>query len=216
MTTTIQIEEMAIPCPRCGADNDNESIYCGTCGAPLRLSGAPLPPPDLTTQKSITVSRAPRAQIPKRTRNIVIVADAVILILVVVAVAIVSARTVGPVITQSQTLNIVNGSFAVDKSGYTYYTIGVPGGTTDDEVKGSFSTTAVSGIQVYIMNGENLFVWAINPATVHVSSYFKSGPVVSDSINVKLSPGTYYLIFDNTFSNYSKVVQANFSLYYNP
>ncbi len=214
----MQIEKMAILCSKCGTSNDDESIYCGACGAPLRSGSASLLPPELAPKQMTSVPPVQRPQIPKGTRNKVIAADAVILIIVVIAVALFSYRGVAPTTVQSQSLNIVNGSLNLDKGGYVYYMFTVPGGATDSQVKGNFTvaTGGGDGIQVYIMNNENLFIWANSPASAHVSTYYQSGKVTLGSINARLSPGTYYLIFDNTFSNSSKVVQTNVSLVYNP
>ena len=208
---------MAFPCSRCGTSNDDESIYCGACGALLHSSSTATPPPELPPQETVSAPPAQRPRIPKRTRNLVITADAVILIVVVIAVAIAGPRGVPPPLVQSQSVSIVTGSLNLENGGYSYYTFTVPAGATNSQVKGNFTVAGSggSGIQVYIMNNENLFIWANSPASARVSTYFDSGQVTSDSINTRLSPGTYYLIFDNTFSNSSKIVQTNVSLVYN-
>jgi zinc-ribbon domain len=206
---------MTIICSKCGSSNDDESIYCGSCGSLLSSSYTSSSPPDQTPLME-TAPPGPGRRIPNRTRNIVIALAVIIILLIVVAF--ISAKDAGPTAAQSQTLNIVNGSLTVEERGFLYYQFTVPTGTTNAQVEGSFTVKAVagSGIQVYVMDNLNLSTWANSPSNAHVSAYYKSGQVTSGSINIRLSPGTYYLIFDNTFSIfYPKDVQANVSLAYN-
>jgi hypothetical protein len=208
---------MTILCSKCGSSNDDEDIYCGSCGALLGPRHTSSPLPDQTPQLMKSLPPAPSPRYLNRTRNIVIGFVAVIIV-VVVAIALISTKGAGPIAGQSHTLNIVSGSLTVDKSGYVIYQFTVPAGATNSQIKGSFTVTAQggSGIQVYVLDDVNLFIWGASHGNATVSDYYKSGQVTSGIINIRLSPGTYYLIFDNTFSGLNtKDVQANVSLAHN-
>ena len=162
----------------------------------------------------IGTSQGQRRRIPKKTRNLVIAVDAVIIIFVI-GLALATAKVV-PMAPQSQSLSIFTGSLTVDRGGYVSYPVTVSNGTTDAQIKGSFEVTSPGGgdIQVYVMDNVNLFIWANNRGNANITTYYKSGIVSSGIIKSGLlSPGTYYLIVDNTFSNSSqKIVVANVSL----
>jgi len=207
-----QIKGMTIQCSKCGTSNDDESIYCGSCGAFLSSShGSPSTPDQASELMTSASVGSPHIS----NRNIVIAVCAFIIVVLIVF-TLISAEGSGPSAAQTQTQNIVSGSLTVDQRGSRYYQFTVPIGSTSAQVKGIFNATAEggSGIQVYVMDNVNLFIWANSRGDANVSANYKSGQVTADRIDVRLSPGTYYLIFDNT-SNSSKDVQANVSLTYN-
>ena len=203
-------------CTNCGTDNGEENAYCGTCGAPLHSDEISAIPPEEISEPVTSSPSISRPGFPKRTRNIVIAVDTIVIIVIIV-VALMTTKGASQTVTQSQTLNILSSSFTVDQGGYGYYPFSVPEGATSAQVTGNFAVTnnVGSGIRVYVMDSVNLFVWANSHGEANVTTYYKSGEVMSGTIKFLISSGTYYLIFDNTASSNPKDVQANVSLAYN-
>jgi len=51
-------------CPRCGAENLDERVYCWKCMAPLKSGAMGLLPPAPTREARLSVPTAPAAPIP--------------------------------------------------------------------------------------------------------------------------------------------------------
>jgi len=101
---------------------------------------------------------------------------------------------------------IVNGGVTVNATSYAYYNFTVPSGASTIMVDGNFMVSDGS-IKVYIVNDVNFTSWqnGQNPST-----YYNSGELTAGNFTVTLhSGGTYYLVYDNTFSlNSQKNVDA--------
>ena len=81
--------------------------------------------------------------------------------------------------------------------------------TSVQTISGRFQAQGGSGndIQVFILDNDQMTNWMNHHAT---STWFNSGKITVGSINVRLNPGTYHLIFDNTFSAISsKAITSN-------
>lgn len=76
---------------------------------------------------------------------------------------------------------------------------------------GSFAAAGGNDdIKVMVLNTEAYALWQKGNA---VFTQYNSGKISTDEFKVKLSRGTYYLIFDNTFSMFtSKTVAAHIYL----
>jgi hypothetical protein len=109
---------------------------------------------------------------------------------------------------------IVKGDVTVNASSYAYYNFTVPSGASTIQVDGNFMVSGGS-IKVYIMNDVTFTGWqnGQNPST-----YYNSGELTAGNFTVTLpSGGTYYLVYDNTFSlNTQKNVDAQASFAYIP
>jgi hypothetical protein len=198
-------------CPNCGKAVGFDARFCTTCGATL------------TAQQSPTVSSYPSYQppyqpVPHRSNAGLIIAVIVIVVLVVaVAGAIFAATFFTPFsTTRSQySGNIVNGLITVPAAGYEYYPFTVPSGVLSIFVSGMFTASGGGGnnIEVFVADQTNFVNWKNgNSAT----SYYDSGQVTTGSISANLPvPGTYYLVYSNTFSAFSsKNVQTTANLHY--
>lgn len=94
---------------------------------------------------------------------------------------------------------IVNGEYNVPPGQYTSIPFTL---RSSAAIKGSFSATATLGnnIIVYILDQSN---FALYQSGQLVSTIYNSGKVASGNIAVNLTPGTYYIILDNTYSTVS-------------
>lgn len=148
------------------------------------------------------------------------------LLLAIVIVLMVTLATLGSITvlgvyvfsrftTADRYINIVDGTIAVPAGHYHYYWNTVPAGGTSLSITGSFiaSGGTTNDIEVLVMNQTSYESW-ING--YQVSTYFDSGRVSVGNIYAPLpSSGTYYLIYDNSFSTtYGKSVQTNAMLHF--
>ncbi|MEM3880591.1 MAG: hypothetical protein QXD19_02460 [Candidatus Bathyarchaeia archaeon] len=80
---------------------------------------------------------------------------------------------------------------------------------------GTFTVSeGMETIKVYIFDSAGFMDWQNSG---NASSYYNSGEMTSSNITATLvSPGTYYLVYDNTFSLISKNVTAQVNFYYIP
>jgi len=112
------------------------------------------------------------------------------------------------------TVTIVDDTLVVEPGYYRYYQFSIPEEAGVVTVNGRFTTTGGEGndIMVFIMTPDDFINWQNR----HESRvYYQSGQKTVDSINVNLAPGTYYLVYSNTFSLVSnKVVKTNLSYSY--
>src|SRR4030067_335306 len=112
--------------------------------------------------------------------------------------------------------NLVNGLLTINGGSYQYYQFTVPSGASDIQVSGTFTASGGSGndSKVYVLDSTSFVNWK-NGHTV--STYYKSGQLATATISATLpSGGTYYLVYDNTFSVFSqKHVHTHATLSFN-
>ncbi|MCW4047907.1 MAG: hypothetical protein NWE99_10195 [Candidatus Bathyarchaeota archaeon] len=141
---------------------------------------------------------------------------AVVTFIVVLGVAVVF-------LTQNQTRplstpyleEIVKGTLLVDASSYASFNFSLPSGVRSANVMGTFTVSeGMETIKVYIFDSAGFMDWQNSG---NASSYYNSGEMTSSNITATLvSPGTYYLVYDNTFSLISKNVTTQVNFYYIP
>jgi hypothetical protein len=122
---------------------------------------------------------------------------------------------ISQIVAQPQTQIITNGALTVTALGSSYYKFVVPPGATNVSVDGHFSATGGMGNDIIVcILTEDQFVNFQNHHST--PTYYNSGKVTQDGINATLpGGGTYYLVFDNTFSLLSpKAVQVNATLHF--
>jgi hypothetical protein len=105
---------------------------------------------------------------------------------------------------------IVNTAFTVKAGDARYWNFRV--GRYGANVVGRFRAEGGSGndIKCLILDGDSFENWR-NGHTVN--TYYNSGKITVANINLRLGPGDYILVFDNTFSSVSnKAVTANVEL----
>lgn len=110
---------------------------------------------------------------------------------------------------------VVNGNVTVNSSSYAYYNFTVPSAASTIQVTGNFTVAGGNNIKVYIMAESNFKNWQNGQSP---STYYNSSELTAGNFTVTLpSGGTYYLVFDNTFSsNLQKNVDAQVSFAYIP
>ena len=103
---------------------------------------------------------------------------------------------------------IVESTFTVNAGSYKAYNFTVYPRDTSSWVDGTFTVNGnVEGINVYLMDSGNFIDWTNGqPAYRYYETRLaKAGGVGTD---IAFSSGTYYLVFDNLFSESSKNVTA--------
>jgi len=190
-------------CPKCGAPNDDDANFCVKCGYRFPVQQTPQAPPP---------SGQPQQPHPSKQRskqNNEVVAGALAVIFLVFVVLFVYSSMFNSVTIANETLSVRPG-------GYVYYTVEVPSYAINPAFSISFTASGGTGndIRVYVIQGTAEFVEWQHGFSVPV--IYNSGQVTAASTTVYLpGPGTYYIVFDNTFSWIStKTVSVNIVLQY--
>jgi hypothetical protein len=109
---------------------------------------------------------------------------------------------------------VVQQAFTVKPEAFRYFKVEIPPSLRNTTLSGRFSTSGGQGndIQVIVTNEDGL----TNIKNGHSGRvWYDSGKVTVGNVNVRLSPGTYYIIFNNRFSVFSnKAVSADIHLEY--
>ena len=179
-------------CSNCGKDLENDAAFCKYCGAKV---GVPTEP-----AKSKPAKR-------KVGPTNVILSVLVIALLAVVVYLLTGNRNSS---TPPQTRVLVNNVVSVPAHGSTHYEFML---TRNALVSGDFRAFGGAGndVIVLVMDADSYINWT-NGHQVRV--YYNSGQETVGRISVMLSPGDYYLVFDNGFSLITpKSVEAHVSLF---
>lgn len=128
-----------------------------------------------------------------------------------VIITLAALAPVTPVQARRDRVGIVTEPFTVEPGHYRYFPFTVGDRAT---VAGRFRAQGGSGndIEVYILDEDGFE----NYRNGHrVQTYYNSGRVTVGTINVALGSGSYYLVFNNSFSTVSnKAVNARVELRY--
>ena len=149
-----------------------------------------------------------------RARKIAVVVIAVVFLSVglYAIVRILTSRPIGLPLMQ----NVVRGEIAVNATSFKVYPFSIPSTATASRVQGDFAVSGDNGssIRVYIMNATEFVNWQNGQA---FSAYYSSGEATDGDI-VADPPigGTYYLVYDNTFSATAKAVDSTVYVMYWP
>lgn len=123
-------------------------------------------------------------------------------------------QTVNQVIKQEHRTRLMESSVTVEPSHWLIKQFVINPEMMPAGVVGKFLSSGGSGndIKVYVVDDEGL----ANVKNRHRAKYYYySDKVTAGSLNLRLNPGRYYLVFDNTFSIFSnKVVQSDIELIY--
>jgi hypothetical protein len=145
----------------------------------------------------------------KPNRKIIAAATIAIILILAIALIVAFAWQNHPQPYPTPAVNpIVEGTFTVNAGSYKAFNFTFYPGDTSSWVDGIFTVNGnVEGINVYIMDSGNFINWT-NGQTAYryyETRLAKSGGVGTD---IAFSSGTYYLVFDNLFSESSKNVNA--------
>jgi hypothetical protein len=205
-------------CPKCGAEQANDSQYCRSCGTSQSVSStsggaaAAVAPARVSTPTATSEAGG-------RTQNQWAIWALGLLAFLVVCVIIqqtnqrsnsshVAPQPPTPI---QHNLTMPKGAFTIRQLSDSNYKFIVPAGAYDVTMKGHFSATggARNDVEVYVLNEDEFVNWQNRH---QVTTLYSSGRVTQDSINLTLpaDAGTYYLVFSNRFSLFSpKAVEAN-------
>jgi hypothetical protein len=117
--------------------------------------------------------------------------------------------------TSEQVENIVNDIVNVSARTYEYRQFTVPVDATNAIVRGNFFVNSTDGdtIQVMILNLNSFSQWQIDP--IVAENYYSSTQVTTADLEADVPSGqTLYLVFDNTRSTVTKIVDADIELAY--
>jgi hypothetical protein len=165
-----------------------------------------------TFKKMMSNETSPNNQNPRKTNKKLLAIVAVAVIVIVVIGSIIALSNQQQPFPTPVVQPIAEGQFTVNAGSYTDYNFTVPADFSGAWVSGSFtvSDSAVNGIVVYVMDDGNFTKWQ-NGQTAN--TYYDSGQVNAGDVTIaELRSGTYYLVFDNTFSAASKNVTAGIGL----
>jgi hypothetical protein len=97
---------------------------------------------------------------------------------------------------------IANTTFNVPSSTWSFYTVDVTSAMLTPHLEGTFTASGGSGndIKVLVMTATDYINWS-NGHTVYPE--YNSGQLTTGSFDVYLSVGSYYLVYDNSFSTLS-------------
>jgi len=113
-----------------------------------------------------------------------------------------------------QTSSLGSGTYPVPARQYYEISFFVPQGATQSSIQFTFTASGGIGndIKVYVMTDIDFVNWKNGHSA---STLYNSGQVTTDSTTVSLGPGTYHIVFDNTYSLLSsKQVQFSGTLTY--
>ncbi|HYB60255.1 MAG TPA: zinc-ribbon domain-containing protein [Methylomirabilota bacterium] len=193
-------------CRKCGKELPDDSQFCLKCGHAINASGSASP----TKAKSRFLNAG----------NLIGAILVVLFILWLIGKSSnpggsILAEGISQITGQPHTQVITNGAITVPALGSSYYKFVVPTGATNVLVDGHFAAAGGMGndIIVYVLNEDEFTNFQNHRLT---PAYYNSGKLTQNSINATLpGGGTYYLVFDNTFSLLStKAVQANATLHF--
>ncbi len=94
---------------------------------------------------------------------------------------------------------VANSTFNVPAATWSFYTIDVTSEMLSPHLQGTFTASGGSGndIVVIVMTETDYINWSNGHA---VYPEYSSGQVTTGSFDVYLSTGSYYLVYDNSFS----------------
>lgn len=231
-------------CQQCGRQNRDEARFCYKCGqvlaVPTIYQENPIPPP---FQPSVQPSALPNdiateQQAPQSTNNLGRRLLAAFLLCVLgVAVIISLGKTAQeaarsklrfngsgtdstaayslPKVTIPHSQPLVGKAFTVGANSYIWFEFEIPSNAEAARIAGSFEAQGGSGndVQVILTDSQGF----TNFQNGHsFRSPYSTQKITTDTFNVPLSPGRYYLIFNNRFSVFTpKAVSAEIDLHWN-
>lgn len=177
----------------------------------------------LSTSQPAPQSSSPTTKTSHTKRNVAIAVIVVVVVLIIgISAGMMSGGGQGPSGTSSgpsyvtQSVTVFSGSAAVNPGSYYYVSFSVPSNAINVQLSGSLTAAGGIGndVRVYVFDQTNFINWQNGHSA---SAYYSTGQETAFNINVRLpnGAGTYYVVFDNTFSIFSsKTVTGTITLTY--
>ncbi|MEK7722924.1 MAG: emp24/gp25L/p24 family protein, partial [Acidobacteriota bacterium] len=114
---------------------------------------------------------------------------------------------------EPQNHQIVSQAFSLKAGEFMSYKFTIPKNSGSGTVSGNFVATGGSN-DIYVVVTNEAGVTNIKSGN-NYKSYYNSGKVTTDNLNISLSPGTYYIVFSNIHSMMTpKAVNADINVVY--
>ena len=169
----------------------------------------------LEREKIMSGQTSPDKQSTSHKRNKVLLAVIVAVAAIIVVAYFIHQSSIQPVSTPIAR-PIVKGNLTVNAGSYVSRNFTVPSMISNARVDGTFTVSGGSQttIKVYVMDSANFADWQNGR---QASRYYDSGEANSGNVTATLpSAGTYYLVYDNTFSTASKNMTVSADFLYFP
>lgn len=116
-------------------------------------------------------------------------------------------------VSEPQNHRIVNQAFTLNAGQFSSYKFTIPKSSSGGTVSGNFTASGGSN-DIYVVITNETGLTNIKSGN-NYKAFYSSGKVMTDDLNVNLSPGTYYVVFSNAHSLMTpKAVNADISVAY--
>lgn len=192
-------------CSKCGSETTEDSQFCRKCGKPLSVSSTSSGAAAAVAPAPIVAKPKSQVRTPFKIAALLIFLFVLFLIVAARSAMNKNAGTLDQLVKRQHTTTIDKPDLTVASTGYNYFKLEVPAGATSVHLDGNFTASGGTGndIEVYVLPESDFVNWQNRHAA---RSYYSSGKVTVGkfSVNLPADAGTYYLVFDNRFSLFSK------------
>jgi ribosomal protein L37E len=182
-----------ITCQRCGHWMSPDKSQCSQCGAPLAYS-------------KYSNTLAGRAEnLFKRVGKAVVIGGVAVILLIVLVSGIAIVRYLHGSSSSAQSSNvagIINQTINVGPASTYPIQFTIPDDAVSGRVAGGFKVTSGDQVDALVVNSKD-YQNLVNHSSVN--PIYESGPTASKKVNVKLEPGSYYLVFSNQSASNTSV-----------
>lgn len=184
-----------ITCHRCGHWSSPDRSHCSQCGAKFPYS-------------KYTNTLAGRFEnLSQRIGRAVIIGGSVVILLVILASTIAIGRYFGGMANRGSNVSgIINQTINVGPNSTYPVQFTIPDDAVSGRVAGGFKVTSGDQVDVLVVDSKQ-YQNLVNSS--QATLIYESGLSNSKKINVKLTPGSYYLVFSNQSST-NALVAAEF------
>lgn len=192
-------------CSKCGAETSDDSQFCRKCGKPLSVSSTSGGAAAAVAPARIAAKPKSKVRAPFKVAAFLILMFVLFLIVALRSAMNENASSLDQLVKHQHTTTIDKPDLTVGSTGYNYFKLEVPAGATSVRLDGNFTASGGTGndVEAYVLPESDFVNWQNRHAA---RSYYNSGKVTvgNFSINLPADAGTYYLVFDNRFSLFSK------------
>lgn len=193
-------------CPHCENDIPDNSLFCNLCGGRTRII-------------RIEQTRIEQTRTHFRPLTAVLAVGLLIILIVVIGSRVGNFYTSNRIVPQAMSLAAPaaptpqwqhkvaphQNTIAIEPRGYKSHELSVPSEFRNFRVRLKFRAEGGSGndVMVYLLDEESFVNWQNGH---NYLQYYESGKVTVGSLDVRLKPGKYFMIFSNKMSMFSNKV----------